>query len=94
MPRDDQLQQNTTMFVEDSHKHNIGSKEPNTKIAYCKIIIYKFLKMGKLKYIVRNQIGSRTLGGASDYKEDRSISGSVVSLCVFISMLIGWCVNF
>ena len=48
MPRDDQLQRNTTTFVEDSYKHNTGLKEPNTKIAHCKIITSKFFKMGKL----------------------------------------------
>ena len=38
--RNDQLQQKTT-FVEDSYKHNVGSKEPSTNITNCKPIIYK-----------------------------------------------------
>lgn len=38
--RNDQLQQKTT-FVEDSHKHNVGSKYPSTNITHCEAIIYK-----------------------------------------------------
>ena len=40
MQRNDQLQQKTT-FVEDSHKHNVGSKDPSTNITHCEAIIYK-----------------------------------------------------
>lgn len=38
--RNDQLQQKTA-FVEDSHKHNVGSKDPSTNITHCEAIIYK-----------------------------------------------------